>query len=90
MQLERALRQALDAHEAEILALSQDLIRIPSENPPGRHYHECATRIRLELDRLGLGTQVVEAPGDAADWEDIPPAEDELIDARNSRAPHKV
>ena len=63
MQLERALRRALDAHRADILALSQDLIRIPSENPPGRHYRECADRIRLELARLGLTTRTVEVPG---------------------------
>lgn len=63
MELERALKQALDAHRKAILAFTQDLIRIASENPPGDHYRECADRIRLELDRLGFAYQVVEAPG---------------------------
>jgi succinyl-diaminopimelate desuccinylase len=63
MDHELALRHALDAHKNAILVLAQDLISIPSENPPGNHYRECADRIRAELDRLGLAYQVVEAPG---------------------------
>ena len=58
-----ALAQALDAHKESILAFAKDLISIASENPPGDHYRECADRIRVELDRLGLAYQVVEAPG---------------------------
>lgn len=40
------LTQALDAHKGEILAFTQDLIGIASENPPGNYYRECAERIR--------------------------------------------
>jgi succinyl-diaminopimelate desuccinylase len=61
--LQRTLTKALDAHKEAILAFSQDLIRIPTENPPGNYYTECAGRIRQELDRLGIVYQVVEAPG---------------------------
>jgi len=57
------LKHALDAHKDEILAFAQDLISIPTENPPGNCYRQCADRIRAELDRLGLAYQVVEAPG---------------------------
>lgn len=60
--LQRALTGGLEAHKEAILAFSQDLIRIPSENPPGNHYAECVDRIRQELDRLGIGHQLVEAP----------------------------
>jgi acetylornithine deacetylase/succinyl-diaminopimelate desuccinylase family protein len=63
MNHELALRHALDAHKNDILMLARDLISIPSENPPGNHYRACADRIRAELDRLGLGCQVVEVPG---------------------------
>jgi acetylornithine deacetylase/succinyl-diaminopimelate desuccinylase family protein len=63
MELQSALRQALAVHEDAILAFSQDLIRIPSANPPGMHYRECAERIREEVDRLGIPCQVLEAPG---------------------------
>ena len=57
------LTQALDAHKGEILAFTQDLISIASENPPGNHYRECVERIRAEMDRLGLPVKILEAPG---------------------------
>jgi acetylornithine deacetylase/succinyl-diaminopimelate desuccinylase family protein len=63
MELQSALRGALVAHEGAILAFSQDLIRIPSENPPGNHYRDCAERIRQELERLGIACRVLESPG---------------------------
>ena len=63
MEYDLALRQALDVHKSDILVFARDLISIPSENPPGNCYRECADRIRVELERLGLACQVVEAPG---------------------------
>ncbi len=63
MELQFALKQALAAHKGPLLTFGQDLIGIASENPPGNHYRECMNRICLELDRLGLSYQVVEAPG---------------------------
>jgi len=57
------LARALDAHKKDILAFTEDLISIASENPPGNHYRECVDRIRAELDRLALAYQVVEVPG---------------------------
>ena len=58
-----AIEERLDAHKGEILAFTQDLIEIASENPPGNRYRECMERIRSELNRLGLGHRVVEPPG---------------------------
>ena len=55
-----AIEERLDAHKGEILAFTQDLIEIASENPPGNRYRECMERIRSELNRLGLGHRVVE------------------------------
>ncbi len=63
MDLQLGLEHALDAHKKALLAFSQDLISIASENPPGNCYRECMDRICLELDRLGFAYQVVEAPG---------------------------
>ena len=63
MDLHLALKQALDDHKDSLLSFGQDLISIASENPPGNHYRECTDRIRVELDRLGFGHQVVEVPG---------------------------
>lgn len=38
-----------------MLGFVEDLVRIPSENPPGSHCRECADRIARELAALGLG-----------------------------------
>ncbi len=63
MEYRLVLARALDAHKEDILAFAGDLISIASENPPGNCYRECVERIRAELDGLGLGCQVVDAPG---------------------------
>lgn len=57
------LARVLDTRKEGLLAFARDLVGIPSENPPGKCYRECAARIRAELDRLGLACQVVEASG---------------------------
>ncbi len=63
MEMLRAFSGVLESHKKEMLGFCQDLIRIPTENPPGNHYRECTARIRFEMDRLGLRHEVVEAPG---------------------------
>src|SRR5260370_6645378 len=40
--------------EPAMLDLTKRLIAIPSENPPGNHYEECARTLCDELDRLGF------------------------------------
>ena len=57
------LQSGLEANAERLLTFAKELIGIASENPPGRHYRECADRIRAELDRLGLAHEVMEAPG---------------------------
>ncbi len=39
--------------EPAMLDLTKRLVAIPSENPPGNHYEECAGVLLEELDRLG-------------------------------------
>ena len=39
---------------AAMLELTERLIAIPTENPPGSHYEECARTLAEELDRLGF------------------------------------
>jgi acetylornithine deacetylase/succinyl-diaminopimelate desuccinylase family protein len=62
MELQVALAQAVDGHKDAVLTFCQELVRIPSENPPGNCYRECIDRLRLELERLGLDHRIVEAP----------------------------
>ncbi len=51
-QLSSRLRERLS--EPAMLDLTKRLIAIPSENPPGNHYEECARILLNELDRLGF------------------------------------
>jgi len=51
-QLSSRLRKRLP--ESAMPDLTQRLIAIPSENPPGDHYEECARTLFDELDRLGF------------------------------------
>jgi succinyl-diaminopimelate desuccinylase len=51
-QLSSRLQKRLS--EAAMLELTERLIAIPSENPPGNHYEECARTLFDELVRLGF------------------------------------
>src|SRR5256885_5810161 len=51
-QLSARLRERLS--ESAMLDLTQRLIAIPSENPPGNHYEDCARTLLEELDKLGF------------------------------------
>jgi acetylornithine deacetylase/succinyl-diaminopimelate desuccinylase-like protein len=51
-QLESRLRERLS--EPAMLELTQRLIAIPSENPPGNHYQECIRTLSEELHKLGF------------------------------------
>ena len=51
-QLSSRLNERLS--EAAMLDLTKRLIAIPSENPPGNQYEECAQILCEELDRLGF------------------------------------
>ena len=50
--LSSRLRERLS--EPAMLDLTQRLIAIPSENPPGNQYEECVHTLFGELDRLGF------------------------------------
>lgn len=47
-----SLRQRIS--DPEMLDLTRRLIAIPSENPPGNQYEECAGILQQELERLGF------------------------------------
>lgn len=51
-QVSSRLRERLS--EAAMLSLTQRLVAIPSENPPGSRYEECAGTLFAELVRLGF------------------------------------
>ena len=56
---DRIQREVEDAAD-EIAAFTGELVRIPTVNPPGRHYRECADRIGGELRRIGFEVETAE------------------------------
>jgi succinyl-diaminopimelate desuccinylase len=65
------LQTALAALDAQMIAFLQDLVRIPTENPPGNAYAECASFLGDYLGRLGYEVEYVHVP--AADLADLAP-----------------
>ena len=62
------LLQSIDAKRDEVVALTQDLVRIPTINPPGDAYEACAHLIGERLARKGFAVEYVRAigaPGDS-------------------------
>lgn len=53
----------VEAAREEIVAFTVDMIRIPTVNPPGESYRDCAELIGRRLGEAGLAVQYVEAEG---------------------------
>ena len=65
--LELALKQAVDARQQALVALTQDLIRIPTLNPPGLNYREICGYLAERLSKSGFKVDLVRAEGAPAD-----------------------
>jgi len=66
-----ALSRALAGRRADLVALTQDLIRIPTRNPPGENYREICDYLDARLGRAGFATRLIRAegtPGDCDAW----------------------
>ena len=50
----------LDDRADEMVALLEALVRVPTENPPGRELGRCASVLRDALDRLGFAPELIE------------------------------
>ena len=61
----------IDKSEDNLVRLCQDLIRIPTVNPPGNDYQACAEYIGSRLKHSGFSIEYVRAfgtPGDCAEY----------------------
>lgn len=56
------MREWLDSRAGKMAALLQALVRVPTENPPGRGLGECARVLRDAMDELGFAPELVELP----------------------------
>ena len=67
-ELDPRVLAAIDARRDELIALTQELVRIPTTNPPGDAYRECAEAIGRRLARRNFAVEYVRglgAPGDS-------------------------
>jgi acetylornithine deacetylase/succinyl-diaminopimelate desuccinylase family protein len=61
--LAAAIRQQLQRDKSDLVEFASELIRIPSENPPGRAYARCAKLIAGRLRDLGLSVRTLNPSG---------------------------
>lgn len=54
---------AVDELADEVVDFTRELVRIPTVNPPGELYEECARAIGARLERFGFETEYLEAEG---------------------------
>ncbi|SNZ20751.1 acetylornithine deacetylase/succinyl-diaminopimelate desuccinylase family protein [Cohaesibacter gelatinilyticus] len=67
-----SILQRIDDKEADLIALTQDLIRFPTINPPGEAYEPCAHYLGERLKKRGFDVQYVRAHGTPGDSDQYP------------------
>ena len=67
-----ALMADLHARRDDLIALTQDLIRIPTLNPPGENYREICDFLDRRLRKSGFETQMIRAHGTPGDCDRYP------------------
>ena len=60
----RSISAAVDEMGEELVEFLQEIVRIPTENPPGRHYPDCAKAIGRKMAEAGLDVDYVEVPAE--------------------------
>jgi len=69
---EARLIAALEARRDELIALTQDLIRIQTLNPPGENYREICLFLEKRLSGAGFETQMIRAHDAVGDSNQYP------------------
>jgi succinyl-diaminopimelate desuccinylase len=59
--LEHKVLDRVDSMAAEMVEFLQGIVRIPTVNPPGENYRECAEFIGMRLDEFGYDVEYVTA-----------------------------
>ena len=62
-----SLSRRIESKRDELVALARDLVRIPTVNPPGDAYRECAEFIGRRLAARGFSVEYVRAEGAVGD-----------------------
>lgn len=66
------LRKTIEGKTGELVALTQDLIRFPTINPPGEAYTPCAEYIGQRLEKRGFAVEYVRGEGTPGDSDRYP------------------
>ncbi|MBU3030315.1 acetylornithine deacetylase/succinyl-diaminopimelate desuccinylase family protein [Paracoccus marinaquae] len=66
------LKAAIAARRDQLIALTQDLIRIPTLNPPGRHYRDICDYLQARMAPQGWECEMIRAHGAPGDSEQFP------------------
>jgi succinyl-diaminopimelate desuccinylase len=69
---EDALLSAIEGRADELVALTRDLIRFPTVNPPGEGYRACAEYLGERLRRRGFAVEYLRAEGAPGDTDEHP------------------
>jgi succinyl-diaminopimelate desuccinylase len=72
MDIRARLHEEIAARRDDLIALTQDLIRIPTLNPPGANYREICDYLDRRLLRSGFHTQLIRAEGAIGDSDKHP------------------
>jgi succinyl-diaminopimelate desuccinylase len=67
-----ALSDRIDAKRADLIGLTQDLIRIPTLNPPGEFYQECVRYLGDRLQKRRFDVEYFRAEGTPGDSDQYP------------------
>ena len=70
--LKPRLAAEIDARRDELIALTQDLIRIPTVNPPGEGYLEICEYLARRLKKHGYAVELMRADGKPGDSDQYP------------------
>ncbi len=66
------LNAEIERRRDDLIALTQDLIRIPTLNPPGQKYREICTFLGERLAKSGFTIELIRAEGAIADSDEFP------------------
>lgn len=70
--MDEKLKSAIEAKTDDLVALTQDLIRFPTVNPPGEAYTPCAEYIGRRLEKRGFAVEYVRGEGTPGDSDRYP------------------
>ena len=65
-------RQRVKDKKEDLISLTQDLIKIPTVNPPGEFYSDCVEYLNKRFKSKGFNTQIIRATGTPGDTDKYP------------------